>query len=169
MGCDIHCYAEMKLQGKYQMIRTLPIVESKEYQKKQVFSQRDYPLFAFLNDVRNQFYIREPEFCWGNELPEDISPRIRKEINHWGIDGHSHSYITLQQALDVKGTAIAIQEENSDEFLLCVGGEEMSHDITYRELLDSTEWYPRIAQLKVIADEYNRSYDEVRIIFWFDN
>ncbi len=68
---------------------------------------RNYNLFSILANVRNGYgfagidtgdafnYIDEPR-----GIPMDASPEYRYECKHWGVDGHSHSYFTVQELLD---------------------------------------------------------------------
>ena len=37
-------------------------------------------------------------------LPDDISPLVRKEAEHWEGDGHSHSYFTLKELKEYNWT-----------------------------------------------------------------
>lgn len=68
------------------------------------YSTRNYDLFAILADVRNGrgfagvltggFFdpLDEPR-----GLPEDASSLVARQSEGWGMDGHSHSWFTLQE------------------------------------------------------------------------
>lgn len=120
MGCDIHMFAEVKKNGKWEKIvkkfknrRYDPNRESKTdedgYEWNPEFhdhpySGRNYDLFGILADVRNGrgfagiktgegfVPISEPK-----GLPEDVSGEIKKDSDDYGYDGHSHSYFTLKE------------------------------------------------------------------------
>ncbi len=78
-----------------------------EYYLDRALSDRNYCFFAILADVRNGRGfagistgdgfnpISEPR-----GLPENVSMRIKQKSDHWGIDGHSHSYFTLKELLE---------------------------------------------------------------------
>jgi hypothetical protein len=123
MGCDIHSYAEKKVNGKWEMIKKAfpnPYYQEGKENKidedgyewnpqftDQPYKGRNYDLFGILADVRNGrgfagiktgegfSPIAEPK-----GLPEDVSPEIKKESDGWNGDGHSHSYFTLKELQD---------------------------------------------------------------------
>lgn len=166
MGCDIHSYAEANYDGRWIQVRN-PDSGAGE----RIFSRRDYILFSFLNDVRNaKYFVREPNFAWGNGLPTDLSSGIARRYRKYELDAHSETYFTLEQALNVDLMENAIKEEHSQTFLLDTGQDENTlRDITYAELLEGTVWFEAIGKLKQFADDRNIKYNDVRIVMWFDN
>lgn len=70
---------------------------------------RNYDVFAMMADVRNGrgfagvdlgdgfIPIAEPR-----GVPEDSDYSIQEEAEQWGVDGHSHSYLTLRELLDLE-------------------------------------------------------------------
>lgn len=126
MGCDIHSFAEVKRNGKWEEVKeafTLDEFDKKYYKKEkgdEPFGWRSYGLFAFLAGVRNYSHCEcitgEPrglpddsEFL--NTLldePENFSyggydhgtATTKKEYYTKDADYHSHSYITLKEFLD---------------------------------------------------------------------
>lgn len=65
---------------------------------------RNYDWFSVLANVRNGFYEDRREFEPIDEprgLPNDVSVETQRQSEHWGIDGHSHSWLTLQELLKV--------------------------------------------------------------------
>lgn len=80
---------------------------SKEHTPDFLYSDRNYVLFAALAGVRNGLGVAgvdtgdpltpvdEPR-----GLPTDVSDEVAKEETEWGCDGHSHSYLYLQELLD---------------------------------------------------------------------
>jgi hypothetical protein len=123
MGCDIHMFAEKKVNDKWEKIGKVfpnpyyrPNEESKieedGYEWNPKFTDtpyrgRNYDLFAILADVRNGYGfagiptgegfvpISEPK-----GLPNNVSKEIEDESDGWGGDGHSHSWFTLKEIKD---------------------------------------------------------------------
>lgn len=105
MGCDIHAYLEVKdksgswisadpWRAKY------PDESLSVPYHCRVYHDRNYDLFGFLADVRNG--------TWGQELPVVASPKgfpndASKEVSaaneDYGVDGHSHTWLTLRELL----------------------------------------------------------------------
>jgi hypothetical protein len=119
MGCDIHSYAEIKKDNKWEKLGN---VFPNEYYRKEEegdgnewnvpfvdhpYNSRCYNLFAILADVRNGrgfagiptgdgfTPISEPK-----GLPDDVTPEVREESDEWDSDGHSHSWFTLKELQD---------------------------------------------------------------------
>lgn len=105
MGCDIHIHTEVlkEINGTENWVngdfyrknpdRSFPFSEV-EFEKVEVFGGRDYRLFAILADVRsdgNNPCISQPK-----GLPGDVTEEIKAEADDWGIDGHSHSFLSLE-------------------------------------------------------------------------
>lgn len=94
MGCDIHCYVEVKKDGNWKFNKELDL-------------DRNYNLFACLADVRNCRGFAGCKTGDGftplsgpKDLPVDCSDKVRKESYGWSGDGHSHSYLTLSELLN---------------------------------------------------------------------
>ncbi len=78
-----------------------------EYYLDRALGSRNYCFFAILADVRNGRGfggmdtgngfnpISEPR-----GLPEDVSLEVKRQFDHYGVDGHSHSYFTLKELLE---------------------------------------------------------------------
>jgi hypothetical protein len=139
MGCDIHCYAEIKENGIWRGItlaerNSLPdpdwfrfaenskvgndkywqerrrmwkegkidrwvedteeeeIVDAKAFE---IEVGRNYSLFAILADVRN--YDNFTPIAMPKGLPTDVTKHIKKLSDEYGCDGHSHSYIDMEE------------------------------------------------------------------------
>lgn len=86
MGCDIHFVTEVKKEGKWEGVE----------EDLKILENRNYSTFAFLANVRNSFGTKgfEPKGS-----PEDMSDEAKKLVEEWD-DGHSHSYLTLQELID---------------------------------------------------------------------
>lgn len=128
MGCDIHNIFEYKTDdGTWKAIyipksKMLKADEerfawAKEDCKDQgkpppkgallSYSGRNYNLFAILADVRNGYGFAGVSTGKGFEplapnrgIPEDASPEAKELSESWGIDGHSHTWISLKEILD---------------------------------------------------------------------
>lgn len=68
---------------------------------------RNYNLFSVLADVRNGYgfagvYTGEQfvPIASPRGVPNDATPEYREEVELWGRDGHSHSYVTLRELMD---------------------------------------------------------------------
>ena len=71
------------------------------------YDNRNYDVFAILADVRNGRGFAGVDTGDGfipidnpRGLPEDVSDEVMKESEHWGLDGHSHSWFTLRELLE---------------------------------------------------------------------
>lgn len=109
MGCDIHCYAEVKKKGKWEKVGSIFKDPSYDWYKENYeeipyyvheftdspYDGRNYSLFAMLAGVRNDYNIIPISKRKG--LPSDISPEIRGEYSIWEYDGHSPSWLTVKE------------------------------------------------------------------------
>jgi len=118
MGCDIHLYTEiLNNKGKWvpnDKWEDNPYNYEEEgdphrgvHYDNQVWSERNYTLFAILADVRNNYGFAGVNL--GNRfnpisdpkgLPHDVSDEIKGESDRWGGDGHSHSHLSLSELLN---------------------------------------------------------------------
>lgn len=110
MGCDIHMHVEFKKTvsgkerwfcGDYFQLNPFHADypdEEREYSLVGFCDNRNYSLFATLANVRN--YGNTPYIDNPRGLPEDITEAVKTDSEHWGIDGHSHSYMTLKELID---------------------------------------------------------------------
>jgi len=143
MGCDIHAYLEKKnAEGKYDYV-------------EDVFEDREYNFFAFLADVRNYSNI-EPIIPPRRGMPADVSSYVRAEREQWGSDGHSASWIDVDELFDFDyskytHTSYSTWGGNSRGTVL---------PITYQDFLGE-HTMKKILRLGKLIDH--------RIVFWFDN
>lgn len=113
MGCDEHFYLEVRERGRW---RIYGEKTKGKYDEEPVFQQfdltggRNYSAYAVLADVRNGTRL---SFGEGGEtgsrftpivqprgMPKDVSEDVQALSDRWGADGHSHTYLTLQDFLD---------------------------------------------------------------------
>jgi len=199
MGCDIHLFTERKRnindQERWVNIDHLklnPYYGNNEYEDVFVvlnlFEKRDYRLFSILGNVRNysnNYFISEPR-----GLPHDCSELTKKESIKWGCDGHSHSYLTLEELKKFREQHRTIKFSGfmslTDANLVDNGKMPTSwcqgtnaSDYVYREWEYKNE---PVGELVELLEERTREdfclnkdadtsdYDDkIRIVFWFDN
>lgn len=114
MGADIHLFVEAK-GGKHghwhKLDRTVSIPDWRHTTQYHLGwgGSRNYNAFAMLANVRNGYGFAGVDTGDGFEpidaprgLPEDVSEEIEEESDRWGVDGHSHSYFTLRELLDLE-------------------------------------------------------------------
>lgn len=129
MGCDIHMWAEIKkihankdypptwetvgamFKSEYHRKGETPTVDVdgftwNELLTQEPYSGRNYDLFAILADVRNGVGFAGCDTGDSVEpmdnprgIPSDASEFYKKQSEKWGIDGHSHSFFTLDELL----------------------------------------------------------------------
>jgi hypothetical protein len=185
MGCDIHAFAERKSGEKWKQIRGE--FRHEDYEKKphwtdEVYDGRDYELFAFLADVRNDNEIKP--LAQPRGVPVDASLGYQAEVEHYGADGHSHSYFTLaelrsipsellEQEIDDKH--VVLSKDASGKITGTAGWTSGKHMgvVGRRKLFrlwDETGPTPLeriIEQLDKVG--YQSSDDKIRMVFFFDN
>lgn len=146
MGCDIHLHAEVKIDGEWHAYSAPHIL-------------RNYRLFARLAGVRSRDGIKPISDPRG--LPEDASVVTKHHSDHWGIDGHSHSWISAEE--------IALLDDTREEW-------------DYPPGKDSESWM-RYGCSDLFGYFYGNSWsgwtkypedrpkgiEDVRFVFWFDN
>lgn len=98
MGCDIHLYTEVKKGRRW-------ISADDWYEEKydddetrtyahHVYDDRNYGLFGMLAGVR---YTPCPPFFEARGVPNNMSKKVHREVGQWGVDGHTHSWYTLEE------------------------------------------------------------------------
>lgn len=153
MGCDIHCYAERKTKDGWEDI---PGIEP--------FDWRSYSLYGFLAGVRN--YSGIPPISNPRGLPADSSETVKRERDDWDFDGHSTSYLTVEELLEFDYDRLT--EDRRVTRLMpggymsggqtCEPGE--GKHLTFREFLGEG-YFEELNRLKTCGVD--------RIVFWFDN
>lgn len=146
MGCDIHAYLEKKnVNGKYEYVQD-------------VFDDgRDYNLFACIADVRNYSNI-EPIIPPRRGMPSDVSAYVRDERNIWGSDGHSVSWIDIDEFFNFDYSKNIKQNASYNTWGGVTNGNQLP--MTYQDFLGEHN-------MKTIL-RFGKLIDH-RIVFWFDN
>lgn len=113
MGCDIHLYTEKKIKWEnkpefwhccdsFQLNEWHEFDGEPPYYVKSIYDGRNYELFTALADVRHCDGIDVIDKPRG--LPKDVSPTVKKESDDWGVDGHSHSWLTAEELFKYQNT-----------------------------------------------------------------
>lgn len=105
MGCDIHMYVEVNDGISWQKVGDVFLGPYGEGgMSDSPYRGRNYDLFAILANVRNGYGFAGVKTGKGfvpislpKGLPVDVSTEIREESDSWGVDGHSHSWLTLKE------------------------------------------------------------------------
>ena len=197
MGCDIHIYVERKKNDKwYNCDYFIPSIKG-GYERIETCGDRNYALFATLADVRN--YGNTKYICEPKGFPDDASDYVKDEYGTWFFDGHSCSYLTLQELIDFHNQGHPLKRrgmlspEQRVEFYegkipdhWCQGTNKPDYEFVEWEE-PNTVLVPLIEDLKRRADQLGIIYDfmwdgrpesqqeayeksaNIRIVFWFDN
>lgn len=180
MGCDIHMYVERKVNGKWcnaDYFVSNPDWEPDEWGRAPkekfyhvpLYDGRNYALFATLANVRNYGntdYISEPK-----DLPDDASEFVKSEWETWEFDGHSASWLTLQELLKFheerhplkrRGMLSPEQQEALDDGILpehwCQGTNQSGYE--FREWEEDNDiLVPLINELKKRCNDLYMIYD----------
>ena len=135
MGCDIHAHSELKINGKWHHLSEMRI-------------DRCYDLFSKMADVRNYDGIEPISKPRG--LPDDCSELTKFISDEYGTDGHSHSWLSSEEVIDLikwarkKFDWDCFEDSKQFGYLFGNGFDDYEHG--------------RIKGL-----------DDFRFVFWFDN
>src|SRR5262245_50799778 len=102
MGCDIHCWAEVREGGacrKVGRIWATPWEWEEDGLTDEPYWMRNYDLFAMLAGVRNYDDAIIP-LSLPRGLPADASSEVQAISDEYGRDGHSHSWHSLRHLLE---------------------------------------------------------------------
>lgn len=94
MGSDIHLFVEKRENDNW-----VPVADSETSSYEGwLYNNRNYNLFAFLADLRN--YNNYIPISRPKGLPHDVSKEVKEKADYWGVDGHTHSWLTLEEILE---------------------------------------------------------------------
>lgn len=131
MGCDIHYILEVKVNKKWVGIDT-----NRRFNPQNTAANRDYGFFTQLASVRGDSK-RKP-----NGVPKNASDLSKLWIKQWGVDGHSHSHMSVE---DFSSIWKAYHLPNLDSY---------------------SRKYP---EGELFGLDYEIDKGEYRVIFFFDN
>lgn len=149
MGCDIHLFAEKKVNNKWKNIdewkenkyyKDYPD-EEEEFEQVPFYSGgRLYNLFSALAGVRSQSFNNPSEpISYPKGIPDDCDKLTRKEYDRYSSDAHSASYLTLSE---LKKYDWSKWGQTCNSFI--------------------NEVIPKM-------EKHNTKEDDIRIVFFFDN
>lgn len=149
MGCDIHCYEEVRQDGKWVATAkaSFELVNDGDEAYPEMDSlniPRDYWLFGLLNSVRTQWIC---SFPYRDTFPEDASPEVTQCYDRWETDAHSASSLTVSALKNKLTELMLFSTEEAESLLPRLNGLMSKLSTTTPEIGD----------------------DNHRIVFWFDN
>lgn len=103
------------------------------------YDNRNYYLYSILADVRNYGLDRIKPICEPRGVPEDASSSYKYMVDRWNGDGHSHSYFTLTELLEIDWSKY------------------------------NTEWIQDFIEAIEKMKQIDSNSDNVRACFFFDN
>lgn len=167
MGCDIHVFVERKIDdGDWEIhpghINRVDDGIVSEIREVDTVS-RDYNLFAKLANVRG-YSGRVPL-----GIPDDISDAIELKLDDWGVDGHSHSFMSIEEFEQILKKAGYEETDATDMFpsrrgfMAGVGTPPFSTIVAACKR-DAEEL--KVDNILLTEEEINVQH---RVIFFFDN
>lgn len=110
MGCDIHWNVEVRRDGSWvemQLPEVQDYIDWFTYWNNVpgwYYKGRHYELFAILANVRNGYGFAGCDMgdpitpiSMPKGLPDDVTETVKAESERWGVDGHSHTWLTLRE------------------------------------------------------------------------
>lgn len=143
MGCDIHAHVEVKINGEWH-----------HYNHPRI--DRWYDLFARMAGVRNHKGTIEP-ISEPRGVPEDATFITKFDMDNWGADAHSHSWLSSEEVARLGNWAESKMKELAPNVYYSF---EM-HDVGY---IFGCGW-----DYKKYSDSTPSVVQDSRLIFWFDN
>lgn len=152
MGCDIHQYAERRVDGRWVAEQAATYGNQAEADEEPWYSMtnsgdsdRNYWLFGVLSEGVRKSWAPGIAFEAKGE-PDDASPEVASMIKQWEGDGHSHNYLTFTE-LKQKAAELMLQDTQE----------------TKEANAELVPWIASFGETPDVADE------DRRVVFWFDN
>jgi len=136
MGCDVHIHAEIKVQGRW-------------HHYDQPRANRNYLLFEKMAGVRGD---ESNAIAPPRGLPEDATFTTRFDCEHWGSDGHSHSWLSAKEIAELR--------DWWDK-----QGYEWGRGDTWDQWLFGNHY----SGFMRYPNDRPEGVEDVRLVFWFDN
>ena len=114
----------------------------------QPYQGRNYRLFGALAGVRDT--SMDPVVDIERGLPKDVSKEICRISDEWGVDGHSHNYLYLDEILQ----SSYMNMTNRELDIIGVGSYFFKHLV------------PKLVEF---AKNVGVNNNQIRLVFWFDN
>lgn len=152
MGCDIHFYIETRPDKKADWTLETFHDMSEDQDNPEFIDvsdthlDRDYSMFALMAGVRGEG--PEPK-----GIPHNMSKDLQNEYVRWDADGHSHSWMTVDELKD----AIDQYFDGKPWF-----------DTDYTRVYEkASKWLiDEMAEAQLLSSGLE---PQVRFVFWFDN
>lgn len=150
MGCDIHTYKEKRIDGQWVSGETWEVSED-QYSGDSIrydrtgdtpYRGRNYAQFGLMAGVRWD----SPHTPEVRGIPQDASPEVKREIEQWDSDGHTHSYLTVRELKELAAKVLVASSDENHAYAV--------HGL--HSLISS-------------VDEADISPDDIRVVFFFDN
>jgi len=155
MGCDIHLVIEGRQSGSENWIGlwSSDVRPQDETWSMPTIRSRDYTRFGELAQVRVQSKTGHVP----RGAPKDMSDLTRLEITRWGVDGHSHSWLTPSEFIAACERALKIHRQ-------------MAKGSPEEAVMAKKQHWEKFAMWELFGVDTNIRPDmEFRIVFWFDN
>lgn len=162
MGCDIHTFVEVEINGHWQFL-------AKPHYPAEC-EQRNYYRFWHLANVRTADSQKWPRFE-PKGLPEQVSPIVQHILtSYWGTDAHSVSWMPLPPFIEVVKRTMVSQIKNHTSaidlttWLLMMNKTDRSYEDT------QAVFGQDVASTMEQLYEGNRNNKiNYRVVYWFDN
>jgi hypothetical protein len=143
MGADIHAHIEIKWDGEWLYYSPVNI-------------SRNYELFARMAHMGRCKNIDPVADNRG--IPEDATKMTLIHNERWGVDGHSHSWLTIEELCIL-----------FDEFKV-IWPPFMNRELTFLDEFPGIYLFENsFSGFLKYPEERPEKLEDVRIIFWFDN
>lgn len=152
MGCDVHAFKEKLVDDTW--------TDNNEWETHDEGTEYEYKFTESARISRN--YLLFGTICRGvrfdntlgfeeKGLPTDVSSEIKESSDHWDTDGHSHSWLRLDEIL------LKISSVNQ---LVVLNGAHQNEIQGVRELQVLIDCFTK---------EEQSQPEQHRLVFWFDN
>lgn len=146
MGCDIHLFTEVKIDGVWHCHAKCDV-------------NRDYTLFSKMAGVRSRDFDSNP-ISQPKGLPADTSVVVTTYAEYWLGDTHSHSWLNGNEILELERFVEGRIEE--------LRNGDLRSPYNYAEkiwgYLFGNSWGGFIGE----NSGYSESIEDIRFVFWFD-
>jgi len=149
MGCDIHCHIEVMFADEWVYYGPGHM-------------NRNYDAFAKMADVRNYYSIIDP-ISQPKGLPEDVTYMTWLHSEHYGSDGHSHSWLRSSELAEL---FTFLDEQGYPQWTGIGTGGRYPHTEFHVWLFGNSIRYYVVNGW---SEGYPESLEDVRLVFWFDN
>lgn len=170
MGCDCHGWIELRDKKTGEWVSGSPIEGG-----------RNYRWFGIIAGVR--YDCPEMAKTHNRGIPKDASKAVKIEFESWGDDAHSPTWLDIKEISSAwrKFIDTFMEDLNEDQSLKLALAKTSGNLNNYRNKMEAMEFksnglpeHDKLDQFVDIYDdnynaEYDRWYDGIRMVVWFDN